>query len=238
MKLVEANSFSVKSGRETLLKDISFSVREGEVIAICGGPASGKTTLCKSIKGILPQNLQTLGSLETEGKIGYMFQNPEKQLVRKTVRRDLAFGLENEGLCSSEINERIDRYSKLFDMEDLLNRDVNKLSSGQKAKVAILGSILSRPETVVLDEPLAGLDADNKEIVLDQIERLKRQDKTLIIAEHDLRGLFPEIDRVIILRDGEILLEGKTQEMAPILKSEGMKLPYELEFGPEAGESS
>lgn len=237
MKLIDVDSLWVKNREDVILKDINFSVGKGEVLAICGEPSSGKTLLCKSIGGILPENLEISGSVDTEGRVGYVFQTPEKQLVRKTVERDLAFGLENQGLPPSKIRKRIDRYSKLFDAQDLLEKEVEKLSSGQVTKVALLGCLVTRPEIVILDEPLAGLDVQNRQVVLEEIDRLKQRGETLIIAGHDLRGLSSKIDGVILLKDGRILSRGRYGELISDLKTQGIKLSHVWKSRPRDGEN-
>lgn len=228
---VKAKSLSVESpDGNTLLEDVDISVSKGETVLICGGPGSGKTTLCKALKGILPENFSISGSIEVNGDSGFLFQSPERQIVRERVIEDLAFGLENLGLPSEEIAKRIRKSSRRYGLEELLNRDTSNLSSGEKAKVALTGVLVTEPDVLILDEPLSMLDAPNKTMVLNQIEKIKTEDRALIISEHQIKELLPLIDEVVILRNGRVKRQGEPKDVLVDIKSEGLRLPFEQEL--------
>lgn len=231
---METRSLTVKTaGGKSLLENINLKIEKGETLLLCGQPGSGKTILCKALKGILPEDFEVDGRVKIGGKSGYLFQSPKKQIVRGKVVSDLAFGLENESLPPREIKERIEEYVKIYNLEDFLERDIQKLSSGEVAKLALVGVLVTEPDILILDEPLSMLDAPNKKMMVDQIKKIKKEGKTMIIAEHDIRNLFTIVDRVVLLRHGRIRSRGKPTDIVSELYSEGVGLPIEMELEAE-----
>lgn len=231
MKILTINSLCVKTtDGNRILDNIDLEVNSGDITIICGEPGSGKTILCKAIKGLLGEDFQISGDISCPAKIGMVFQNPAKQIVRRYVRSDVVFGLENLGVEDKEIKKRLNKYAKLLDAHHLLEREVSKLSLGEVTKVALLGVLVCEPEAIILDEPLAKLDSRNRSIILDLIDKLHLHKKTLIITEHDLSDLLPRGDKLILLKDGRKLAEGGPVQVASLLRKEGMKLPFLTEL--------
>lgn len=229
--MIRINDFSVKDheGR-LLLKVPELNIDRGETILICGEPGSGKTLLLKAIKGLLGDGLSLEGDIEREGKIGMVFQEPEKQVVRRKVKLDVAFELENAGLPVQKMEERIDRYSSILKAEHLLDRNIEELSHGEITKVALLSALVPEPDMILLDEPLSPLDRRNQKIVLGSINKLREQGITVIIAEHDIRDMYDEADKVILLKDSKIKRMGRPGEMSAELVKHGIKIPFETEL--------
>lgn len=215
----------------SLLDDVSFSVDTGETAVVCGPPGSGKTLLLKALKGLLGGNpgLTVEGEVTDGVDVGYVFQTPRTQLVRKTVRRDVAFGLENRGVEPAEIGGRIATHADLLEAEHLLDRDVNELSGGEVTKAALLGILVTDPDVIVLDEPLAPLDYANTQLVLEALDRLREAGRAVVIAEHDLRDLLVRAHHVTLLDSGSVIASGPPRTVLRDLIGAGVRVPVHLE---------
>ncbi|MBS3781589.1 MAG: ABC transporter ATP-binding protein [Candidatus Thermoplasmatota archaeon] len=227
--MIKISDLSVKDHEgKLLLKEIDLDIKRGETTLICGEPGSGKTILLKAIKGLLGDDLSLEGDIESEGKIGMVFQEPEKQVVRRKVKLDVAFELENAGLSVQKMEKRIDRYSSILKTDHLLDRNIDELSHGEITKVALLSTMVSEPDIILLDEPLSPLDRRNQKLVLESIHKLKEQDITVIIAEHDIRDMYHYADKVILLKEGKLKRSGTPKEMYVELVKHGIKVPFEM----------
>ena len=209
-------SFSYNQEDEAL-KKINLSVEKGSWVSILGHNGSGKSTLSKCLVGLLAptsgeifidgQQLDEKNLPHIRKKIGIVFQNPDNQFVGVTVKHDIAFGLENQCLPHDEMMERINHYAKLVGMEDFLNKEPHHLSGGQKQRVAIAGALAMEQDILILDEATSMLDPEGTREIVELIKYLnKTLNKTIITITHDLSfaGLS---DRLIVLKDGEVILE-------------------------------
>ncbi|AKH96821.1 energy-coupling factor ABC transporter ATP-binding protein [Halanaeroarchaeum sulfurireducens] len=220
-----------------LLDEVSLSIERGETVLVAGQSGSAKTMLTKAIGGLLASrsNLETSGSVTRPEDVGYLFQNPTTQLVRRTVRHDVAFALENQGVPRAAMERRIEQWADRLDAERFLDRNVDELSRGETAIVALLGSLVTEPDLVVLDEPLAPLDYPNRRLVLDAIETLQGLGSTLLITEHDVRDLLASTDRIVVLDDGRVADRGTPAETIDRLRRIGVNLPFATEVALERG---
>jgi energy-coupling factor transporter ATP-binding protein EcfA2 len=238
MTLLEADSLSIRTGDGArLVCDVDLTIHENETILLCGGPGAGKSLLAKALVGVLQRrdNLEIEGHVDREGDVGLVFQHPEVQLVRRGVRHDVAFGLENRGMDREAMTAQIDRHAASLDATHLLDRRVSELSRGETTIVAILGVLVTDPDVLVLDEPLAPLDGYNTGLVLDAIDHLRSQGTTVVVAEHDLRDLLGRGDRILLLEDGRIRDRGTPRALAAALHEIGVKLPFPTELALERG---
>ena len=159
--------------------------------------------------------------------MGIIFQNPDNQFVGVTVQDDIAFGLENRRIERSEMIERVQKYSKLVDMEEYLLRNPENLSGGQKQRVAIAGVLAMETDLIILDEATSMLDPKGTREINEMIKKLKTLDnKTIISITHNLEeAVFA--DRVIVLNKGKIVLDGTPKDVLKekdILEASGLKL--------------
>ena len=170
MALLEVKDFSFKYNEEKVLKDINFKINEGEFVLLCGPSGSGKTTLLNNIKKELKPAGDTYGQIffddilveelddeKSACDIGLMFQNPDAQIVTDTVIQEIAFPLENIGLPTDEIRNRIAEMSTFFGIDKLLHENVNNLSGGQKQLVNLCSLLVLKPKLLLLDEPTSQL---------------------------------------------------------------------------------
>lgn len=226
---LRAAGLTVRSASDDpLLADVDLTVEPGELHLVCGRTGSGKTLLTKALRGLLDgrDDLSVAGEVATDGDLGFVFQRPASQLVRRTVRSDVAFGLENRAIPSAEIADRVDDYADRLGATDLLDRRIETLSGGETAIVALLGVLVTEPDAVILDEPLAALDAPSTDRVLEAIDALRADDTTLIVAEHDCRDLLSRADRVLLLEGGRTTARGAPESVVDDLYEAGVRLPF------------
>lgn len=210
-------SFGYGEAQETL-SQVSAAIAPGECVLLCGASGCGKTTVTKLINGLIPAftpGCRMEGRVEVDGldpgttpmyelarKVGSVFQNPKSQFFNLDTDSELAFGLENEGRPPEEIRKRVSDTVDALHLQELQARNIFSLSGGQKQLLAFGSVYAMGPEIFVLDEPTANLDQDAIARLHDQIAGLKRQGRTVVIAEHRLYFLTDLIDRALYLRDG------------------------------------
>ena len=214
---IDRVSFGYGEAQETL-SQVSAAITPGECVLLCGASGCGKTTVTKLINGLIPAftpGCHLEGRVEVDGldpgttpmyelarKVGSVFQNPKSQFFNLDTDSELAFGLENEGRPPEEIRKRVADTVDALHLQDLQGRSIFSLSGGQKQLLAFGSVYAMGPEIFVLDEPTANLDQDAIARLHDQIAGLKRQGRTVVIAEHRLYFLTDLIDRALYLRDG------------------------------------
>jgi energy-coupling factor transport system ATP-binding protein len=211
------------------LKNINLTIKQGEIILITGPSGSGKTTLCSCINGLVPHFHE--GELEGDvlvrgyntkkarigglaSLVGMVFQDPESQLVTSSVADEVAFGPENFGVARDEINERVKAALKATRLEGYEEREPYNLSGGEQQACVIASVYALQPEIYVMDEPLANLDPAGRAQVLRLIiDVAKKRGKTLVIVEHALEEVIPLVDRIVVMHQGEIMRDGKVEDV-------------------------
>lgn len=209
------------------LHNVSIKISSGEFVGIIGETGSGKSTLIQIMAGLLAPysgvvlfNGQDIAGSSCNRrllrkKIGVVFQFPDYQLFETTVERDVAFTLKNAGLDKEEINNRVKHALSAvgFDYEKVKKRSPLGFSGGEKRRLAIAGVLAADPDLFIFDEPIAGLDYSGKRLFLKLISDLKRNGKTIIVVSHNTDFLAEYADRMVIMKNGEILKDGKTAEL-------------------------
>lgn len=216
---IQEVSYFYNRSKEEQIKKISMEIDKGEIILLCGKSGSGKTTVTKLVNGLIPHFLEgsLSGDIYINGKntsqmkiyeiseqVGSVFQNPKTQFFNLDSDSELIFGLENKGEPPEEIKKRVSKAVYDLGIEKLLNRNVFKMSGGEKQLLAIASVYAMNPEIYVFDEPSANIDENGIEKIREVFIKLKRQGKTIIISEHRLYYLTDLLDRAIYLQDGEI----------------------------------
>ncbi|MFH1856780.1 MAG: ATP-binding cassette domain-containing protein [Candidatus Omnitrophota bacterium] len=218
---IEKLTYFYPGMEQPALRNVNLSVKEGEFLFIAGPSGCGKTTLAKVFAGLIPdfyggkiegvvlfrgESLFARNKKDSRREIGMVFQEPEKQLITRSVEAELAFGPENLGLSVSEIKRRIAETVGFLGLEKLLERKVENLSSGEKQKT-VLGSILAMGvKVIILDEPVSALDPVAAEEVFHVLKRLKDDlGYTIILIEQRSERCLDLADRVVFLEDGKIV---------------------------------
>ena len=204
--------------------EVSLDVQPGQFIAILGHNGSGKSTLAKHLNAIL---LPTEGTVYVDGKdtrdeekikeirqtAGMVFQNPDNQIIGTVVDEDVAFGPENMGVPSKEIEKRVEEGLKTVEMWEYRSHSPNKLSGGQKQRVAIAGVVAMHPKCIVLDEPTAMLDPVGRKEVIQAAWKLNKEEHvTIILITHYMEEV-TSADQVIVMEQGKVLMQGTPKEV-------------------------
>lgn len=204
--------------------EVSLDVQPGQFIAILGHNGSGKSTLAKHLNAIL---LPTEGTVYVDGKdtrdeekikeirqtAGMVFQNPDNQIIGTVVDEDVAFGPENMGVPSEEIEKRVEEGLKTVEMWEYRSHSPNKLSGGQKQRVAIAGVVAMHPKCIVLDEPTAMLDPVGRKEVIQAARKLNKEEHvTIILITHYMEEV-TSADKVIVMDQGKVLMQGTPKEV-------------------------
>ena len=221
-------SFHYAETKREVLKNISLDINEGEFVVITGPTGAGKTTLCETLNGIIPNFVKgTLkGTITVDGMdprkekvahmaqtVGVVFQDPNTQLFGMTVEEDIAFGATNLGYTYDECMERVGRSVKDLNLSELLSRKPMELSGGQKQSVAIAGIYAMLPKIIVCDEPTSMLDPIGKKNVFSLIKNINKEyGITVILVEHVMSEVARYADKVIVMDKGRIALQGSVGE--------------------------
>lgn len=237
---LELKSVSYKYSPESdALNKVSLQIEQGEFIGIMGETGSGKTTLIQMMDGLLKPyegtvllNGQDIHAVNFDRSIlragiGVVFQFPDYQLFETTVERDVAFGLKQAGFRRSERKNAVKKAlaDTGFDYEKVKNRSPLSFSGGEKRRIAIAGILAANPEIFIFDEPVSGLDCENREWFEKLVSDLNKQGKTIIIVSHNTDFLAEYTRRLIIMKNGQVLKDGKTENVLaeyPFLKQNGI----------------
>jgi energy-coupling factor transporter ATP-binding protein EcfA2 len=212
------------------LENIDLQIREGEFVAVIGPNGAGKSTLCYALAGFVPHFFkgEISGIIEVDGRkssestldewvlnVGLAFQNPFNQIsgAKYTVFEEIAFGLENIGVLRDEMKARVEEAMSLTGIKDLADRSPYSLSGGQQQRVALTSILVMRPRLLVLDEPTSQMDPIGTREVFGVVRKMAEEGMTVVMAEHKVEWIAEFADRVIALKEGQILMEGTPSEV-------------------------
>lgn len=231
-------SFMYERGNKEVLSNINFKIDNNESVGIIGANGAGKSTILKLLVGL---ELQYQGEInindlkvekknlaEIRQKIGYVFQDSEAQLFMPTIYEDVAFAPRNYGLSEQEIQERTLEALKSVGIENLKDKQIYRLSGGQK-KLASIATVLSmKPDILIFDEPTVALDPKNRRRFIDVLNSLK---STKIVTSHDLDLIYDSCERTILISEGKIVKDGLTKEILSdkeLLEKNNLEPPLSL----------
>ena len=227
-------SFGYDSKRK-VLENINFQLKKGESVGLVGANGVGKSTLLRILFGLntgfqvdvmvnnIPLEKKNLKTIRKN--VGYVFQDADSQLFMSTVFDDVAFAPRNYGMSEAEVNEKTMEALKVVHIEQLKDKQIYKLSGGEK-KLASIATILStEPDVILMDEPSVALDPKNRRNLINILNQLNQ---AKIIASHDLNMIMDTCERTILLSDGKIIKDGNTKEILldkELMEESGLELP-------------
>ncbi len=209
------------------LKDVSFTIEDGQFIGLIGHTGSGKSTLIQHLNGLLRASSGTIyyngEDIDRDGydrkalrsRVGLVFQYPEHQLFEVDVFSDVCFGPKNQGLDRETVEARAREALRQVGLpEKLWEQSPFELSGGQKRRVAIAGVLAMQPEVLILDEPTAGLDPRGRDEILDEIFSLHRERGfTVILVSHSMEDIARYADRIMVMNRGELMFDAPPKEV-------------------------
>lgn len=224
------------------LKNVSFTIEDGEFVGIIGHTGSGKSTLIQIISSLIPQ---TAGRVLIDGvdysqkdadkkklrrTVGVVFQYPEYQLFEETIAKDIAYGPRMTGIPEEELENRTQVAMELvgMDYETYKDKSPFELSGGQKRKIAIAGVLAMEPKILIMDEPIAGLDPLGRESLMDLVKNLNDCGMTILMISHNMDGLAEYASRILVMNQGELMMNGTPREVFrehEALRAAGLDLP-------------
>lgn len=221
-------SYNYPLKKEKAINNITLNIYKGEILFVLGKSGSGKSTLARCLTGAIPdfyggnisgdilinnKSIKDFTHKERAKEITMVFQDPERQLVMDKVHREIAFSLENIGICDKDIKRRVWEAMTFFNISHLWDREVVSLSGGEKQKVVIASAVALKPSCIVLDEPISQLDPQSAEEVIYFIKKINEElGITIIIIEQRIDKWFDISDRILMIDSGKIKFTGEKEE--------------------------
>ncbi len=237
--MIEFKNVSFSYTGQDVLKDVTFSIDQGEFVALIGANGAGKTTMSKLFNGL---NKPTKGSVSVNDldtgctktsllarHIGFLFQNPDRQICCDTIEREILFGMRCVGIEELEAKNRADEMIREFGFDPA--RNPMTASRGERQRIALASLLAIRPEVLVLDEPTTGLDYRECMHIMDIISRLNRENHTTVVmVSHDMELVQDFAERIFLLKDGRLIADGpvKTVMQNSALLAESDLLPAQI----------
>jgi len=220
--MIAVDDVTYRYGDALVLDDVSLSIDDGEFVVLAGANGAGKSTLVRQFNGLLEPDSGEVRVNErpvrgdlvaARAAVGMVFQDPRDQFVAATVRSDVAFGPENLGLGHDEIRRRVEDALDAVGMDGRDEERLDELSGGEQARVAVAGALAMEPDHLVLDESLASLDAPSRDAVLARLRHLDATGTSVVVVTHDLGDVAALADRVVVLDDGRVVLDGPPEDV-------------------------
>jgi energy-coupling factor transport system ATP-binding protein len=201
------------------LREINLRIEKGEFVGVLGEKGAGKSTLLKLLNGLLIPEIGTArvdglnpSSREARRRVGMVFQQPADQLFCRTVYDEIAFGPSNFGYSKKETRERVIEALEAVSLEQsMLHKNPFRLSGGEMQRVALASALALRPDYLVLDEPIAGLDPVGKKEILDTLRKVNDRGTAVIAVTHNLRAFFPLLQKIVLIKEGKIAFKGSRE---------------------------
>lgn len=247
MITIQNLSFIYDGYQEECLKNVSFHIKEGEVVLLTGLSGSGKSTVLKCLNGLIPHlyegtlsgkifldgvPLENLSAADINQTVGSVFQNPRSQFFTTSTISELAFAMENYGILYEEMKAQMESLSQRFDLEPILGRDIFQISSGERQRLSLACSFSLNPKILMFDEPSSNLDYAMTMKIGEYIKSFKAQGYTILVADHRYFYLNQLLDKIIVMEDGSVsgiyTEEEFKQSSYPLRKFTLFDTPYPL----------
>ena len=229
---IEQLAFSYPNIDRQALKNIDLTIESGEFVVICGKSGCGKSTLIRHLKTVFTPYGKRQGKIYFKGRpldivddrtqsseIGYVLQSPENQIVTDKVWHELAFGLESLGYDNKTIRLRVAEMASFFGIQTWFGKNVTELSGGQKQLLNLASIMAMQPSVLILDEPTSQLDPITASDFLKTIKKINEElGITIVMVEHDLEEVFNMADRIILMDEGEIIIDDKPKNIGGKVK--------------------
>lgn len=200
--------YSIKSGFSL---SVNLEIPANSWIVITGETGSGKTTLLKLLAGIIAPDSGEIYFGIVNPEIGFIFQNPDDQLIQLSIEKELVFNLENQAMPINKIRKRLDMFLEKYGFNKIRKKSPNNLSDGEKQRLALAATLISEPDILIFDEPTSFLDYKQRELLYQQIDYLKQSGKTIIWTSHDIDE-YLLADYILELKNGQVSYLGSKQE--------------------------
>lgn len=230
------------SSEKITLNNINLDIHKGEKIAVLGSNGAGKSTFFLNINGVLTpekgeiiykgKSIRKKDLNELRKNIGIVFQDADNQIIASTVLAEVSFGPMNLKLPREEVIKRVDEALNYMNISEFKDRPPHYLSGGEKKRVSIADIIAMKSEIIIFDEPTAALDPLNAQMLEEVLEKLRSEEKTLLISTHDVDFAYRWADRIIVFSDGQIIADGTPIEIfknEETLRNANLKRPIMLD---------
>lgn len=230
-------SYSYPNAENPAILDITTSIERGEFILLAGPSGAGKSTLLRSLNGLVPHysggcvkgrvtvdgiDVFANGPRRLSSVVGFVFQDPEAQNVLDVVEDELAFGLENAAVSSSQMHQRIDEVLKVLELTEMRDRQISTLSGGERQRLAIASVLVMQPKVIALDEPTSQLDPQSAADLMRFLVQLNDEwGLTIVLVEHRLERVVRYADRILYLENGRLTLDEPMDQGLAHLDPEG-----------------
>jgi len=233
------------------LQGISFDIYEGEMVGLIGQNGSGKTTLSYHLVGLLkptnPDAEVIVDGVDTTKApvseiikhINYVFQNADDQLFSETIFEEVAYGLRMQGVPATEVEGRVIDTLRLFGIEENRDNPISFLSTNLKTYTAVASTLAMGPKVLIVDEPTTGLDRTGIRVIMDVLKDMNRKGRTIIVITHSMNTIAEYCERVLVIRDGKLLIEGSVRDVfsqPEILIESSIHPPQITQLGQKLGE--
>lgn len=231
--IIKIDKLCFRYKSKVVFNNLDLKIKKGSFVSIIGPNGSGKTTLIRILTGLIKYdgyinidgyNLNSFYLKDIRRKIGVVFDNPDNHFVSETVIDDLAFSLENLQYDKEDITNAINEVSKIFKLENILYSEPRSLTNSEKQRVAIASSLIFNPKILILDEALHQLTPSDKKDVLEILKKYqKERNLTIIMITHNLENTLYS-DRIVVLNNGNIYLDGSVKDVYSSNKINSLKL--------------